>query len=65
MTKLSTIVWLAISACAVPAYVIADSYRHIDIVKGAEDDCAYYYGAYALDDVIGHDGYVVCRYRGF
>jgi hypothetical protein len=62
--KMTKILLLAIVAIAIPLTLCVDQLTRIDIVAGAEDDCAYYHGAYKLRDVIGYDGYVVCRYKG-
>lgn len=57
------IVWLAIAACAVPLWAVAQQYRMITIPALAEDDCAYYHGAYALADVVPTGTGVNCIYR--
>lgn len=50
MKKL-TILWLTLAAIAVPVWAIAQQYRNITVYAAAEDDCAYFYGAYALAEV--------------
>jgi len=62
------IFWLTVAAVAIPVWAIWQQYRVINIEAGAEDDCAYYYGAYALDEVVGMTDkngghYVICQYR--
>ena len=63
MTKLSTIVWLAVAASAVPLFAIYQQYHVIIIEAAAEDDCADYYGVYALDEVERNGDHVNCIYR--
>ena len=61
------IVLTAIAASIVPLWATFAQYNHVDIIAGAEDDCAYVRDGRALLDVIGRDDgafhYVVCRYR--
>jgi hypothetical protein len=56
---------LAYCAIVVPLWAINQHYHVINIPAAAEDDCAYYYGAYALDEVVHDDltGGVICKYR--
>lgn len=68
MSKLATIVWLGVAACSVGVWAITQQYRAIPIIAAAEDDCAYFYGAYALDEVTPgltdtNVRYVTCWYR--
>jgi hypothetical protein len=66
-----SLLWLTAAATIVPAYAIMAQYQThaIKLVAGAEDDCAYYYGAYALSDVQPMQGmdagkhFVLCVYR--
>jgi hypothetical protein len=66
-----SLLWLTCAATIVPAYAIMAQYQThaIKLVAGAEDDCNYYYGAYALSDVQpmesmdGRTHYVLCVYR--
>lgn len=61
------IVVSAIAASIVPLWATFAQYDHVDIIAGAEDDCAYTHGGYHLDAVIGMDDgaihHVICRYR--
>lgn len=51
----AAVVWLTLAAIAVPVWAIAQQYRTVSIEARAEDDCPYFYGAYALDRVEGFD----------
>ena len=68
MKQTAITAWLALAAISVPLYACVEQYRDIRIVAGAEDDCDYFHGAYALKDVEPgitdtNVRYVTCIYR--
>lgn len=65
--RLTTICALGLAAMAVPLFAIYVQYHAVHVTALAEDDCAPYYGVYALDEVVGFDidghHFVDCVYR--